>query len=191
MSAACEHYAAMIGAFGSMSMNNDEDEAFESIDKYIRTRKQFDSSQPKVYLCDLEQIRRDQTNASPDLSIDELLETITASKHEWFKVYSRSGNLVVGLTRLTPFPSHLEDDRRVFGEFKCTSCGNRWKSAGSWKDKWQECKKCKAKCFPFTQRQLNDGGGVVDGERRPHRVELCQKCIEKGSMCMPAKYYAV
>lgn len=184
---------SMFDMFASMKVGNDEEvEGYEYIDEYIRTRRQFDSSRPLAYKCDLEQIRSDCKDASSGYTIGELLYRIITGAHKgWFKVFFDGEKYRISVKRLTPFPSHLPVDKRVFGEFRCSSCRNKWKTGGSWKDKWQECRKCDEKAYPFSQNELSGARVVDNGEQRPHLVDKCQKCIEKGSICMPGKYFAV
>lgn len=42
----------------------------------------------------------------------------------------------------------------MFGEYRCDGCGNSWKSAYSWANTWQKCKKCQKEVYPNSQRPL-------------------------------------
>lgn len=55
-----------------------------------------------------------------------------------------------GGQKLTPY----QGKARVFGEYLCDGCRNSWKSAYSWANMWQKCKKCKSKVYPHKQRPL-------------------------------------
>ena len=82
---------------------------------------------------------------------------------------------------LTPY----QGDRRCYGYFRCeNSCGKRWESGNSWKDTYQECKKCKANVYPYKQKQLEKGD--VDShidKNKEHPQHLCGKCQQLGYYC--------
>ncbi|CAN0386002.1 unnamed protein product, partial [Ectocarpus fasciculatus] len=88
---------------------------------------------------------------------------------------------------LTPF----QGNRRVFGYFICRACNDKkWVSAGTWKNKWQKCKGCERELYPYQQHVLEKRDHVDDSEeRRPHHMDRCEKCIEKGEICMPRYYF--
>lgn len=56
---------------------------------------------------------------------------------------------------LTPY----QGNRQVFGTFKCNECSTKWTSDCSYADKFQFCKKCDAKVYPF--RQVNYSVKIV------------------------------
>ena len=156
------------------------------VDSFIRTRRKFDTSQPTQYSCRIDTIE------------SELESRIEPSFDEWRKLVHAFAGTRFALSRdrqsvsvrhLTPFQG--ESSHRVFGYFRC-ACGKRWKSAGTWKDTWQKCKACETQVYPHEQHILERTGAEEDeGERRPHDMSRCQRCCEKGSLCMPRLYYAV
>jgi hypothetical protein len=80
---------------------------------------------------------------------------------------------------LTPYQGH----HRCYGYFKC-SCGKEWESGNSWKDTFQECKRCKEKLGAYKQMRLEK---TTDESRidttKPHPQELCGKCQKLGYYC--------
>ena len=38
-----------------------------------------------------------------------------------------------------------------YGQFYCKSCKVKWQSSETWKDSYQECRKCETKVFPTVQ----------------------------------------
>ncbi len=52
-----------------------------------------------------------------------------------------------------------------------------WSSGISWKDTWQECKKCNRKIYPFNQEELICKT-VTKKSIIPHDFERCGKCAE-------------
>jgi len=79
---------------------------------------------------------------------------------------------------LTPY----QGDRRCYGYFKC-SCRKRWESGNSWKDTYQECKRCKAKVYPYKQKMLEKVEGSLIDSSKEHPQHLCQKCQQLGYYC--------
>jgi len=158
------------------------------VDSFIRTRRKFTTAKPTHYLCRVSTIECElQSQIAPRFGewrtlLEEYEGTLFA-----FSTDRQSVHVV----HLTPFQG--ESSHRVFGEFSC-SCGKRWKSAATWKDKWQQCKACETKVYPHKQHVLKtrDKAEADEGEaRQPHDMARCQKCREKGSLCVPHLYYAV
>ena len=77
-----------------------------------------------------------------------------------------------------------------FGEYYCEKCNRCWKSSKSYIKKYQGCASCKAKCWPFKQREkgkvanyCREGSRSVKGQSLSHQSSLCQKCQELGRHC--------
>lgn len=162
------------------------------IDYCIRTAQGFNSVDPLAFECALRIIRRDadvqrSLQELAQWDIDSSLEDLIAEQNADFGM--NQARTKVRVKHLTPFqgsPTH-----RVFGEFKCGHCRRKWSSAASWTDKWQKCKGCEAKCYPFFQHTLDrreDDSDDEEQERRPHDVMRCEKCIELGRICLPHMY---
>ncbi|KAG2430845.1 hypothetical protein HXX76_009819 [Chlamydomonas incerta] len=86
-----------------------------------------------------------------------------------------------GPSGLTPYQGH----ERMFGKFRCTSCGRRWQSGNSWANKGQMCKRCDILVYPYSQEpleKLEDDDRIID-PNKPHPQELCQMCQELGYPC--------
>jgi hypothetical protein len=176
----------------------------DAMDEHIRTRRKFDSSDPSSYACAvptplLEEVvdprlfRRDYLRAHTEpYTIMEIIKLHSQGPDSRF-IIDRSAQ-TIRVRQLTPYQG--DKSVRQFGEFKCSACSREWKSAGSWRDKWQACKgrngkECDTIAYPYRQRPLmHDGSAIDDGEKRPHDMTRCEKCIEKGSLCMPHRYYA-
>ena len=160
------------------------------VDTFIRTRRKFDTTQPLKHFCQIHLIESNlRSRIEP--RFDNWQRLLAA--YEGIMFAFSADRQSVRVMHLTPFQG--ESTHRVFGEFRC-SCGKRWKSAGTWKDKWQQCQACEAKVYPHEQHTLERSSSAYkedDGEqeRRPHDMSRCQKCREKGSLCMPRMYYAV
>jgi hypothetical protein len=167
-----------------------------AVDLFIRTRNQFNSTRPldiSVTIDSIQQERRimsllNEFNAS--LGGITTINNFIMDQHRFISRASR-----VSLRYLTPFKG--QDSHRVFGKFKCGNCHRKWDSAASWTDKWQKCKRCESKCYPYEQFPLeNDSEDeeVDDNHndsRRPHDCERCQKCRELGRICLPHMYFAI
>ncbi|XP_031549461.1 zinc finger CCHC domain-containing protein 24-like [Actinia tenebrosa] len=93
---------------------------------------------------------------------------------------------------LTPY----QGKRRVFGEFRCSSCNRLWQSGNSWANAGQKCKMCDIMVYPYKQRRLHrrdsesdshsdsvsDDENFID-ESKPHLQHLCEKCMQLGYSC--------
>ena len=164
------------------------------IDSYIRTRRQFDSRNPLIYKCNLNSINQD---ADVILSLQQLNEYANVTLLNFviseFIVVVIEGLYQVSVKYLTPFQG--AETHRVFGSFDCSSCHNKWKSAATWKNKWQKCKRCESICYPFQQNILVVTDQVADNEseepKRPHDTLRCQRCLELGRICLPRMYYDI
>ena len=165
------------------------------IDYHIRTRRAFDSRNPLAYNCSISSIQEDE-------DIEETLNKLNAygpfslqqfiSHDDQFRTtIARSGKIkTVGVTHLTPFQGG--ERHRVYGYFSCGKCQRTWESAASWTNKWQKCKGCNSMCYPYDQHVLDidENRDESDTTKRPHDMERCEKCLELGRLCMPARYYA-
>ena len=155
------------------------------VDTFIRTRRKFDSTHPTQYACQISTIECELR--SPAASTFAQWRELLTESEEMFAL-SRDGQSV-RLRHLTPFQG--DSSHRVFGHFRC-NCGKKWKSAATWKDKWQQCQACETRVYPHEQHVLERAvEGTEESERKPHDMARCQKCREKGSLCMPKMYYAV
>eukprot|EP01080_Neovahlkampfia_damariscottae_P009740 gene9740-2067_t len=72
---------------------------------------------------------------------------------------------------------------RLYGMYKCTNCGRRWESGNSWKGCYQKCEECFSKVYPYSQNPLIKSVNKSD-IRKPHPMELCQKCQQLGFSCV-------
>jgi len=172
------------------------------IDRHIRTRNRFDTSNPLLYCCQLSSVRQccdhDIHNLiTPDivpnfLALNRSTACVPLTIQFVIQYYRRRFNVTdttISVLHLTPFQG--DESHRVFGKFRC-SCGRVWHSAATWKDKWQKCQKCDKRIFPHIQHVLEKSVDVRDAEdtRAPHDVARCQKCREIGKICVPSMYYA-
>lgn len=176
------------------------DDMLQSVDLYIRTRKRFDSTSPLSYSIQLHTILSDESLQEefadlctdyPEVAKDDddLQSLIESSFGEAkFCFTTKSGNVFVSVAHLTPL--QLESTHRVFGLFSCSFCRNSWVSAASWTNKWQKCKRCESKCYPYDQHALESSEGGQGSGLQPHDTERCEKCIELGRICLPNRYYA-
>ncbi len=187
----------------------------DEIDYFIRTRRRFDSRNPLNFEVQLHQLvaEEDIQNAFQDLQDvynDANFRLVANKFHQYPSIQefirNASNNFVlkesqilngngtqqttmISVKHLTPFQG--SDTHRVFGEFNCFQCNNTWSSASTWKDKWQQCRNCESKCYPFTQHVLLQSDNRGDGELRPHHSHRCQKCKELGRLCNPGRFYSV
>jgi hypothetical protein len=155
----------------------------DCIDRFIRTRSRFDSSQPAVYRCGLSSITQDrdvlaalqETQTIPVLARLTLQQFIELRQNE-FKVHGdtrNTNNVSISVARLTPGSSD-----RMFGSYQCSSCRRKWMSSWSWTDKYQMCNGCNRQCYPYSREELRGGSGSND--QKPHDHSRCQKCKEVG-----------
>ncbi len=183
------------------STPTNEDDLADAIDYAIRTHSNFDSREPCKARCTLKYISKDANvkNAVQEMrdsdSTFRSLENFISQHQSHFYLHSSGGNrnkttMLVGVRTKTPFQG--DNSHRVFGEFQCGLCKSTWSSAATWKDKWQQCRRCESKCFPFSQHVLLKSNRDEDEDtRRPHHMQRCQKCKEKGGLCCPSMYYSV
>lgn len=107
--------------------------------------------------------------------------------------------------------NHKKQLRRKFGEFRCSKCKKQWHSAVVWCNQGgnaeygQKCKKCKIQVFPFRISELNcpkcgesvkececeKQKKIVYDENKPHRTELCGRCIQLGRPCFQRNSFYV
>jgi len=172
------------------------DELSMKIDLYIRNQKNFNSKNPLNYKLCIKSINNyiNLENNNDFSLIDFVNQPLTKfydfdTKRERF-IINNNNNNDVSLKYLTPFQG--EKTHRVYGYFKCSACNNRWKSASTWTDKWQKCKKCDTMIYPYDQHILLNEHQEEKTTKSliPHDMERCQKCIELKRICCPGKYYA-
>ena len=161
-----------------------QDQLAEEADTFIRTRRRFDTTQPLRYFCQLRLIES-ELRSLIDPRFDNWRGLLAA--YEGVKFAFSEDRQSVRVMHLTPFQG--ESSHRVFGEFRCP-CTKRWKSAGTWKDKWQQCQNCDAKVYPHVQHTLERRDDGEQESLRPHDMSRCEKCRERGSLCMPQMYFA-
>ena len=174
--------------------------ACDIIDRFIRTRRKFNPSDPLEYACflrtiadhcdedvskliganDVSHLTRDII-ASVPLTTEFVITRYSSQRTENDRRFVQRSGDKFGVAHLTPH----QGDNRVFGYFHCL-CGNRWASAGSWKDKWQVCKQCRGGIYPCIQEKLLNGSGD-SYSTAPHNESGCQKCIELKGLCL--KYH--
>ncbi|KAJ8734001.1 hypothetical protein PYW07_014552 [Mythimna separata] len=78
----------------------------------------------------------------------------------------------------------------LYGEYKC-GCGYFWASRLSWRDRYQQCKRCKAHVRPRNQRELKPSDFTSRDqfdESLSHPKELCEMCKRLGDYCGKYKY---
>ena len=155
------------------------------IDDYIRTLKGFIDSRPLDFSLELFKIIAEFESKRHPLFVPETIDEFVRSHIRFIVVDS-----LVRLKFLTPFQG--ADSHRVFGEFYCSTCFRRWKSASSWKNKWQQCQNCNTKIYPYQQHALErkEETDETPEQKRPHDMARCQKCIELGRLCVPSMFYS-
>jgi len=146
------------------------DELAENIDFYIRTRRRFDSRTPRKFLCDISSVAQDPAViasladvnlCSVDAGYDETSLREFIEDDESFVLQCNK----IGVRHLTPFQGEMT--HRVYGYFRCFSCKRDWQSAATYTDKWQKCKACEGKCYPYEQHVLERSEQQSDN-LRPH-----------------------
>ncbi|XP_047032465.1 uncharacterized protein LOC124639238 [Helicoverpa zea] len=71
----------------------------------------------------------------------------------------------------------------LYGEFRCR-CGNFWVSLLTWRNKCQQCRRCKRQVYPTNQRSLQPSDYKKDKEDvGEHPMELCEMCKQMGGHC--------
>jgi hypothetical protein len=183
-------------------------EASDIVDACIRTRNKFNSSDPLAYKVSFNQLEngcggeigkllslRDVPNIDDyykrfiPLNVGTVV-TFYAEQHRVDHRFRLDGE-DVKVSRLTPFQG--DSSHRVFGSYKCFNCGKRWESAGSWRDRWQQCKQCDTEAYPYKQKALdrrNDDDDQYQENKRPHDMDRCEECRKRGRLCVPSMYYA-
>lgn len=174
------------------------EDIFIEIDLQIRNHRNFNSKNPLIYKCQLSQINLKNTITdicNNDITLKKKLFDYTTSNNKlsFLNLIKSSTILIIhsdnqiSVKYLTPFQG--ADTHRVFGHFKCNDC-NKWTSASSWKNKWQKCKKCNCKIYPYHQHLLKKDNSITQPSNKlPHDRERCEKCIENGKLCCPSIYY--
>ena len=171
-------------------------ELLDGIDFYMRTRRRFDSKKPLEFSCNIGSISQDKTITDYLNAYNEALAAIGYDKNNIRTVIEANEEAftciddTVRLRHLTPFQG--DDSHRVFGYFECGSCKREWASASTWKNKWQKCQRCEAKCFPYQQHPLDISDHDHDhDERRPHDDKRCQRCLEMKRICCPGRFFSM
>jgi hypothetical protein len=182
-------------------MQDDIDRLLQSVDFFIRTRNRFDSRSPLSYSVPLTTIVADAKLVNefcdlledyPQLPYRNLRSLIDSPVGRTkFDLTTRSIDVYVSVGYLTPM--QVDSDHRLFGYFQCgdDGCRNTWKSAASWTNKWQQCKRCESKCYPYDQHFLQKFGTRDASGLRPHHMARCERCQELGELCLPDYYYAL
>ncbi|KAJ8734813.1 hypothetical protein PYW08_014063 [Mythimna loreyi] len=91
-------------------------------------------------------------------------------------------------TRSTLVPKPVEfkpPAGALYGEYKC-HCGYFWVSRLSWRDRYQQCKRCKRQVRPRNQRELKPTDFISPDkfeESLKHPQELCEMCKQVGGYC--------
>ena len=167
----------------------------DNIDRYMRSRRRFDSRDPLAYRCDVGNVAQCHDIIE---NLANLNRCLAASNHEETSLHDFIAederfflhDNMVGVRYLTPFQGN--DTHRVFGEFRCGACQREWQSAATYTNRWQKCMSCEARCYPFEQHPLEHSEhNDEDDTRRPHDPKRCQRCLELGHICIPHKYYAM
>ena len=174
------------------------EEIFIEIDLQIRKHKKFDSKNPLNYKCSIKQLNI--KNKITDIcNNDNIFKNYLQNNIVFLdiiknNIIKNNTSLImhadnqISLRYLTPFQG--ADTHRVFGHFKCNNCNKKWTSASSWKNKWQKCKKCDCKIYPYDQHVLEKDNSTKQlNNKLPHDRERCEKCIEHGKLCCPSMYY--
>jgi hypothetical protein len=164
-----------------------ESEYINAVDDFIRRRPDFSGDAPKQYTCRMSLIVE---NCPKPAAIPHDVATILRRHADVFTV--APDGATVRLVRLTPWRG--DQGHRVFGEFRCTKCNKRWRSAATYCDKQQACQNCKVWMYPYAQRPLERkdlSDDDEDNERRPHDMVNCQKCRELGRCCVPMSPEAI
>ncbi|KAK2726374.1 uncharacterized protein LOC136032395 [Artemia franciscana] len=136
--------------------------------------------------------RNANTSNTPETSDWDLGAIVTATGAATGVVYAGSKLLSTENVRksetkdrlksqnLTPY----QDEKRVFGEFRCPKCYRKWMSASSWANCGQDCIVCKIKVYPHKQRPLEKPDGLdVSDPSKAHPQHLCEKCRALGHNC--------
>jgi len=160
-----------------------------------RSQVGFDHSNPRKYKCSMAKLGSDEVFDClvplhlqyPDVEPESMRQYIVVLAHSNLHFKLSSDCTGFRLVDLTPYQA---DDRRLFGEYQC-NCGRYWRSAGSWRNKYQQCQSCERKIYPYVQSILKRSEGGEHEGLRPHDVARCQMCVELGELCLPSRYYAV
>ena len=169
-----------------------EIELTEDIDFYIRTRRRFDSRTPLAFLCNISSVAQDPAIITSLANVNRLSVEGGYDETSLREFIKDNESLVlqrnkIGVRHLTPFQGAVT--HRVFGYFCCLSCKRDWQSAATYTNRWQKCKACEAKCYPYEQHVLERSQQQSDN-LRPHDTGRCERCIELGRLCLPNRYFA-
>lgn len=67
-------------------------------------------------------------------------------------------------------------DRKMFGYYRCKDCNRHWQSANSWRDYGQKCQSCKKIVFAYRRDEFIKNEENKIDLKKPHPKHLCQKC---------------
>jgi ATPase subunit of ABC transporter with duplicated ATPase domains len=170
------------------------------IDLQIRNNKKFDGRDPLSFKCDIENISLEQIYniCQEDIILLEKLQLVCNNKTKFINfikiINDRYSNLLIvysdnkiSVKNLTPYQER--NDKNVFGYFRCNKCRKNWTSAASWKNKWQQCKKCESMIYPYNQHPLEKSDNSIKKCKSPHDQSRCEKCVELKTLCCPTMYY--
>jgi hypothetical protein len=126
-----------------------ESEYINAVDDFIRRRPDFSGDAPKQYTCRMSLIVE---NCPKPAAIPHDVATILRRHADVFTV--APGGATVRLVRLTPWRG--DQGHRVFGEFRCTKCNKRWRSAATYCDKKsRRARSAKFGCIPTRNAHWN------------------------------------
>ena len=77
----------------------------------------------------------------------------------------------------------VQPPKRKFGEFTCSQCNRSWKSGNAWEGKRQQCQDCGKWNLPQRLRPLRPPRFPLDGIKKPHPEDKCERCKELGYYC--------
>jgi hypothetical protein len=145
-----------------------------SINKFIRTRSRFNSSDPYNYQIDIAQvIHATNEDCPPFINQGDRKQFILACGH-----FKNAGNGKIAVAHLTPMRKGKKG--KYYGKYMC-NCGRQWSSAHSWRDKYQKCQSCESPTYPYEQENLKVDYNSQGNQ--PHDMRRCEKCIELGTEC--------
>lgn len=140
-------------------------ELSDKLDRVIRNSRNFNGMTPLECSVNIK-----------DLPYIQAEDLFFLANNDRFKVSKNT----ISLKHLTP----MQVPHRLFGTYCCKNCKKQWTSGYSWSNKWQQCKKCQAKVYPFHQRKLESKKEEEMEIIKPHDSFRCEKCNELGRLCV-------
>jgi hypothetical protein len=70
--------------------------------------------------------------------------------------------------------------KRYFGCYHCERCHKHWKSGNSFKNLFQQCKRCKKKVVPHELQELEKSGLE---NTKDHEEDYCEACLNNLNLC--------